>query len=546
MADVPAPTLDERNVDQLIAQCIASLPAELSNRSDGSVPVAIIEALGPIAEKILFAINNWPRSPLQKLLSLVGVQLLSAEQATCTQSFTLSNPVISDLVIASGSQVSTTDGATVYATTADLVIPAYTAPAGTIALAAGSPTVTGTGTSFPTDGSWNGYQIRVPTSSNTWYTISSVSTSTSLTLTTNAASTVATAAFNVGPVTGTVGVQCTVAGAAGNVGSGKLTTAVTSITGLASTTNTTASTDGDDQETAAEAVERAPSAFATREIACSQEDYATFAERTLGDGGRARFRSNYNITTAEDGTVTGALLSPNWTTTTTVSAQERANVTKDLNGRGFVGATIVDVPVTLIMYDGTVTSQLFGCAVYRKANYSDAQVKVNIASAINAYLNPANYPWDPDAYSDGFRPIYVPDLVDLIESAEGVDRIEEKNGVPACGMDYRTSAASMTFAASTAVTSVGATDYANATAGQTYLIDSTNLQAYLITVKSGGNAFTIDRAWAGTTGAISSVPYFTAADVGSTKFTNWTYLPFSNLSVSLLSPAASIFIVGAV
>lgn len=540
---VPDPVLDLRNGDEVTAQSIASLPDELSDRSPSNPAVVLCEATGNQFDKLLAQINSWPRAAVQKTLALVGVVLEDAAGATCTQRFTLSSPKSTDTVVASGTEVSTDDGSIVFETTSDLTIAAYTTPAGTVATTSGSATVTGSGTTFQTGSTWEGWQIEIPALSGTWYTISSVSTTTSLTLTSSATATVSGAAWNVGPIVGTVNAQATTTGTSTNVGAGKLTTLVTSVSGVASTTNSTAATGGQDEETASQAVDRAPEAFATREVACAAEDYAAFAQATLGSGARVRARSNYNGTSSAAGYVTVGLLSPTWTTSTTVTAAERGAVVRDLQGRAFTGATLVDSAVVLDLYDGTTAGKLPAVVVYRKGGYAEATVRVNIAAALNTYLNPNNYPWDPDRYTDGYRPVYPTDLVEVIENAEGVDRVETINGVPAVGMNYRTSAASMTFAASTSVTGVGATDYGNATANQTFLIDATNKQAYLVTVKSGGNAFTLDRAWAGTTGAVSSVPFWTCQN---TTFASWLVLPYTNLSVSSSSPASSIIVAGVV
>lgn len=53
-------------------------------------------------------------------------------------------------------------------------------PAGTITIAAASQSVTGSGTAFPTDGQWNGYEIQ--TKNGSWYQVSSVTSATALTL----------------------------------------------------------------------------------------------------------------------------------------------------------------------------------------------------------------------------------------------------------------------------------------------------------------------------------------------------------------------------
>lgn len=542
MAKIPDPTLDDRAGDLVTAQVIASFPSELSDRSDSNPATVIAEATGYIYDLLRAAINQYPRAVLQKLAALVGIEILDATAATVTQTFTLANPGARDTVIAAGATVSTVDGSISFATTSDMTVAAYTTPTGTVSTTTGSSTVTGSGTTFVTGSTWVGWQIQIPAGTGTWYSIASVGGTTSLTLTSAATATVAGAAWNVGPVTGSAPAQATTTGVNTNVGAGKLTTVLSGAAGVATTTNAAAASGGTDDETAAAAVERAPTAFATREVACHVDDFATFAARTLGSGGRARARGNFNVSAAAGGYVTVAMLSPNWTTATTVTALERAAVMRDLAGRTGATATLIDLPV--IVQSFTTSPTLFAVAVYRNKDFDEATVKVNVAAAINTYLNPATYPWDPPRYSTGYRPIFVPDLVAVVEAAAGVDRVESINGTPCVGMNYRTSLASMTFTlGSAAVTGVGATDYANATAGQTFLIDATNKLAYLVTVKSGGNAFTLDRIFGGTTGAASNVPFWTSQ---TTNLTDWYYLPFSSLSVTASATAASIVVVGSV
>lgn len=542
MAKVPNPTLDSRSGDQVTAQVIAAFPPELSDRSDSNPAVVIMEAAGYFFDLLLAAINLFPRAALQKLAALVGVELLDATAATVTQQFTLSNPQARDTVIATGTVVGTSDGSITFSTTSDLTIAAYTTPTGTVATTTGSSTVTGSGTTFVTGSTWVGYQIQIPAATGTWYTISAVGGTTTLTLTTNATATVAGAAWNVGPITGTTAAQASTTGVSTNAGANKLTTLTSSASGVASTTNPAAATGGTDDETVAAAVDRAPTAFATREVACNVDDFAAFASDTLGSGSRVRARANFNGSVNQSGYVTYAMLGPNWTTATPVTTDLQAAVARDLAGRVGATATLTGLPVVIQQF--TVTPNLPAVAAYRNKDYDEATVKSNIAAALNTYLNPATYPWDPPRYSGGYRPVYVPDLVSVVEAATGVDRVESINGIHCVGMNYRTSAASMTFAnGSASVTAVGATDYGNATAGQTVLIDATNKQAYLVTVKSGGNAFTLDRTWSGSSGAISNVPFWTSQ---TTNLNDWMYLPFANLSVSLTAPAASIVVVGSV
>lgn len=531
---VPSPTLDDRNGDQVAAEAIAALPDELSDRSDSNPAVAIIEACASVYDKTAYQINRWPRAVIQKIMAICGMRLVAAAPATCTQQFTLSAPQRTDSTIPAGTEVSTTDGSIVFATLADLTIAAYTSPTGTVSTTAGSTTVSGSSTSFTTGTSWVGYQIQIPANTGAWYTISSVTDADTLDVSSAIDITVSAQAWNVGPVSGSTTVQATSTGADTNVGAGKLTTLASSPAGVASTTNTTAATGGRDEETADEAVARGPSEYAARDVACSDEDYQQHAEKVLGANGRVRARGGYNGTTATDGHVSVAMLSPSWTTSSSVTTAERTAVIRDLSKRSQSGVTLVDLAATIT--DLTASGSIPAAVVYRDGKYDSSSVRINIARAINTYYSPNTYTFGRDRY--------FADLQQVVEEATGVDRVLTINGVPAVGTNYQTAAASMTFTnASTSVTAVGGADYAAATAGQTFLIDSANNAAYLIVTKSGGNAFTLDRVWAGSSGAASSVPFFTAADVSAT---NWYSLCYSNLGTTTASLPASIIVTGSV
>ena len=71
----------------------------------------------------------------------------------------------------------------------------FTLQTGTVAVTSGMTAVTGSGTTFVTGGAWNGYGIKIGTE---YYTISSVTNTTSLTLAEAASSTHTTSAFSVG------------------------------------------------------------------------------------------------------------------------------------------------------------------------------------------------------------------------------------------------------------------------------------------------------------------------------------------------------------
>ena len=524
---VPAPVLDTRNGDLVVAESIGSLPSELSDRSDSNPAVVFLEASGNQFDRLLFQLNQWPSAVIQKALSLVGTLQNPAAAAIVTQTFTLSSPQQKDTVISIGAQVATSDGSIVFATTSDLTVSAYTTPSGTITLTAGSTAVSCSTTSFVTGSTWVGYQIQVQ--NGAWYTIASVTDSQHLVLTTTSTSTT-TGAFNVGPVTGTVQAKATTTGIATNVGAGALTTLQTSPAFVASTSNAAAAAGGKDAETSSEAVARAPSAFAARDVACSATDYAEFAAQTLGVGGRAKAKENVNGTATASGYVTVGLLSPLWTTSSAVTAAERGSVVRDLQARVFVGSTLIDVPATIQSF--TTAGATFACCVVRKSAYDETSTQYAIAGAVNTLLSPNTYDWG--------RTIFANDLVDTVKDQIQVDRIFYANGVPAVGMNYTTTAGTLAFTnGSTTVTASSGADTATMVNGQTFLIDSVNKAAYLVTAGAASTTLTIHTAFTGAT-VTASRSWFISQD---TALSTWYSLPFSNLAVSGTA-APSIVVVG--
>jgi uncharacterized phage protein gp47/JayE len=535
ISTVPAPVLDTRDGDAVTAEAISNLPTELSDRSDSNPAVVMIEAQGTFFDKLLFQINQWPSSVIQKCLSLIGITLTAAAKSTVTQTFTLAAPQANDTTIAEGTQVSITDGSIVFETLTDLIIPAYTTPTGTISMTSGSPTVTGSGTSFPTDGSWTGYQLQAV--NGTWYTVSSVGGATTLTLTSNALSTLSGASFNVGPISGTVQAQSTTTGVSTKVAAATLTTLVSSPAGVSSTTNAAAATGGADAETVAAAIERAPTAFAARDNACSVEDYAYFAQEILGEGARVKAKENYNNATSTNGYVTVAVLSPTWTAALSASAADRASVIRDLAGRQFTSSTTIDIAATIDTRTGTGTTP--AAVVYRKSAYDETSVKINAAGAVNSYYSPNTYDWGRD--------LLIADLADVIEGAAGVDRVHTINGRLCAGFDWRTNTATMVVTNGLAtITSVDAGDHSVMTDGQTILVDLTNKVAYLVTTK--GATITLASNWTGAsaTRAIGTIGFFTSANDTYDTSTEWMKLPYASLGTTIAAAPASIVVIGSV
>lgn len=528
---VPAPVLDLRNGDQLAAQAIGALPAELSDRSNSNPFVVLIEAVFARVDALMFQLNQWPSAVIQKCLSLVGVTLNPATASTVQQTFTLSAPQAKDTIIPSGTQVATSDGTVVFATTSNLTITAFISPAGTATFTTGSVSVSGSGFSNLQAG-W-----QISPDQQTWYTILSIGSDIALTLTSAAASTVSGTAYYSGAVTGTVSAQSTTTGLATKVAAGTLTSLQTQPAGVISTTNAAAASGGADQETITQAIARAPLAFASRDTACSAADYGYFASQTLGQGGRAIGLANTNGTVATNGFTTVGMLSPSWTTSSAVSAQERANVIRDLAGRTYSGATTVDVAATIQQFvtagSGASQGTMFACALYRKSAYDTVSTQVAAAGAINTYLSPNTYVWG--------RSIDPSDLAEVVGPLTQVDRIATINGVVACGMNYTVVANNVTFTNGSTTATGTAGDFAGMTANQSFLMDQTNGAIYLVT-NIASATLTITPAYTGPTGTLKPA-WFTSK---VTALTNAYTLPYSALSVSTTSPPASILVVGSV
>lgn len=525
---VPSPTLDTRNGDQLAAQAIAALPPELSDRSNANPFVVLIEAVFARVDALLFQLNQWPAAVIQKCLSLVGITLNPPFPSTALQTFTLSAPQPKDSIVPAGTQVATNDGSFVFATLKDLTITAFSAPAGTLSLVAGSLAVVGSGTSFTTDVQ-TGWQIS--TDQATWYTVASITDATHLSLSSSAASTVTGSSYFAGAVNGSTQVQSTTSGLATRVAAGTLTSLQTQPAGVTSTTNAAAAAGGTDQETIAQAIARAPQAFTARDTATSASDYAYFATQILGQGSRVFTQANTNNLVAQAGYVTAAMLSPSWTTTTSVTSQERANVVRDLAPRTFIGATTVDVPANIQQF---VTSPTMPAAlVYRQLATDQATAQVNVAKAINTYLNPATYP--------AGRTIYLGDLDSVVELTGGIDRVFSILGTKAVGMSWQQAANNMIFVNGSATVTANNADVVNMKVYQTFLVDSTNQAGYLV-IAASGTTITLDRSF-GAAGVTVKPFFFHAAD---TALANWYSLPFANLSIDPTAPPASVVVVGAV
>lgn len=525
---VPAPVLDARNGDLVTAEAIGSLPSELSDRSNSNPAVVFLEAAGAMFDKLIFQVNQWASTGvIQKVLNLIGVTLIPATGASVSQTFTLSAPQPQDTIIPTGTQVGPADGSLVFSSLSDASIRSYLVPVGTISFTAGSTGVTGAGTTFLSDVQ-AGWQIS--TNASTWYTVLNVTNDTTLTLATSATSTVSGSAYFAGPISTTATVQCTTTGLSTNIAASKLNTLLSQPGGVASTVNNAAATLGTDLETVTQAVARAPQAFTARDSACSVSDYEYFARKVLGANSRAKAFANTNNTAYAPGYVTFALLSPAWSTSSSVSAQERASVVRDLVPRSFVGVTLTDVAANIQRFDtGTAFPAVL---VWRKSNFDETTVRLRVAAALNNLFNPNTYPWG--------RTIYTTDIVQAVEAVQGVDRVHSINGIPAAGTIYQTSANAITLTAQSNTGTVNAADTGagKITAGVTYIIDATSKAGYLVTAVSGTSITLATPAVANTS---TVLPYM---NTGDTVLANAYTLPYSNLSTVTAPP--SVIVVGSV
>jgi hypothetical protein len=519
---IPAPVLDERNGDLVTAEAIASLPAELSDRSASNPAVTIIEAMGAMFDKLIYQINRWPRAVIQKVLALLGVTLNAATAATAQQTFVLSTPQPKDTVIPTGSRVSTSDGVYVFATTQDATIPSFRVGSGTITVVSGSMSVAGSSTLFLSEIAI-GDQIS-PDRVN-WYTIVSIPSNISMTLSAPSATGIL-GTFWTGRISTTTSVRCSDTGVKTNITASAINTLVDQPPGVASTYNAAAATGGADEESINAAIARCPQVLTARDVALSASDFEYHSTRIMGTNSRAKAFSNTNIIVPATGYVTVALLSPSWTSAVPVTGTERINVVRDLLARMVVGSTLLDIAADIQAVTPAV-------AFWRKASVDETTARLNVAVALNNFLNPSTYTWG--------RTIYTADLVAAVQAAHGVDRVHSINGIPAVGMIYNTPANPISFTQYTSSATANAADigFGKLTEDVSYLIDAPSKTVYLVTSISG-TTLNFDSAYQGVTGS-ASLPYLNAGD----KFLTSAYtLPYASLSS--VTPAPSIQVVGVV
>lgn len=87
MPAVDPPNLDPRDEDEVVADAVANLPAELTDRNSASDAVKLLEACGTFYGALLFYLNRIPDRLYQTLLNLVGIERRDAESATVELEF---------------------------------------------------------------------------------------------------------------------------------------------------------------------------------------------------------------------------------------------------------------------------------------------------------------------------------------------------------------------------------------------------------------------------------------------------------------------------
>lgn len=135
---IELPDLDLRNEEELVAQVIDALPAELSDRNRSNPEVKLIEGIGAFYGALLYQLNQVPERLQIALVNLLGIEREQPTRATVTLEFTATTSV----TIPAGTRVKTgTDSSAVFfSTDAELTItsPATTGQISATAEEAGS------------------------------------------------------------------------------------------------------------------------------------------------------------------------------------------------------------------------------------------------------------------------------------------------------------------------------------------------------------------------------------------------------------------------
>ena len=82
------PDLDSRDEDEVVADVIADLPAEISDRNRSNPEIKLIEACGAIYGALLVQMNKWTTKLSTYVLNVLGIEQEQATKATVSLEFT--------------------------------------------------------------------------------------------------------------------------------------------------------------------------------------------------------------------------------------------------------------------------------------------------------------------------------------------------------------------------------------------------------------------------------------------------------------------------
>ena len=99
---IPYPVLDPRDEDQIVADVLAALPTEFSDRNPSSPVVKVVEAVGAFYGLLSYRLNTIPMRLQLALLNLIGVEPAPASAATVTLTFTSAVGTIAPIVVPAG------------------------------------------------------------------------------------------------------------------------------------------------------------------------------------------------------------------------------------------------------------------------------------------------------------------------------------------------------------------------------------------------------------------------------------------------------------
>ena len=124
-SDIPELIIDPRNEEEMVAQVIDNLPAEITDRSRAHWLIGAIEAMGAFYGMTTYWINQWHKKLEQSKLNLLGITLEPATAATVTLTFTSAGSTVADVTVPAGTIVKTGSGADAveFATDEALTVP---------------------------------------------------------------------------------------------------------------------------------------------------------------------------------------------------------------------------------------------------------------------------------------------------------------------------------------------------------------------------------------------------------------------------------------